>query len=80
MANKVVRLPVVSGLGQTLRKDNWWVGPLITFLVISFFLGYATWRAFENQFFKVGDTYLSPIYSPLVPTAGSASRSSRRRC
>ena len=62
MANKVVRLPVVSGLGQTLRKDNWWVGPLLTGIVIAFFLGYATWRAFENQFFKVGEQYISPIY------------------
>jgi hypothetical protein len=70
MANKVVRLPVVSGLGETLRKDNWWVGPLLTGIVIVFFLSYSGFRAFENQFYRVGDTYLSPIYSPLIPTAG----------
>jgi hypothetical protein len=67
MANKVVRLPVVSGLGQTLRKDNWWVGPLVTFLVIVFFLGYSGFRAFENAFYEHGN-YLSPIYSPLIET------------
>ena len=27
MAQKVVRLPVVDGLGHTLRKDNWWKRP-----------------------------------------------------
>jgi hypothetical protein len=70
MANKVVRLPVVDGLGQTLRKDNWWAGPLVTFLVLSSFVVYATWRAFENKYFRVGDTYLSPIYSPYFDVSG----------
>jgi hypothetical protein len=70
MANKVVRLPVVTGLGQTLRKDNWWVGPLVTFLVLSSFIVYATFRAFENKYFRIGDTYLSPVYSPFIDTSG----------
>jgi hypothetical protein len=75
MANKVVRLPVVDGLGQTLRKDNWWAGPLVTFLVLSSFVVYATYRAFENRFFFVGPspehaTYLSPMYSPYFDVSG----------
>lgn len=67
MANKVVRLPVVDGLGQTLRKDNWWAGPLVTFIVLSSFVVYATFRAFENKYFQHG-SYLSPMYSPYIPT------------
>lgn len=67
-SRELVRLPVVSGFGQTLRKDNWWAGPAVTFLVLSSFVVYATFRAFENKYFRVGDTYLSPVYSPFFPT------------
>jgi len=66
--NKVVHLPVV-GLGSTLRKDAWWVGPAVTFAVLTSFIVYATFRAFENNWYEVG-AYLSPFYSPLFPTAG----------
>jgi hypothetical protein len=69
MANKVVRLPVVDGLGQTLRKDNWWLGPLITFLVLSGFVVYATLRAFEGAHYAWGP-YLSPLASPYFETKG----------
>jgi hypothetical protein len=71
MANKgsVVRLPVVDGLGQTLRKDNWWVGPLVTFTVLSGFVVYATFRAFEGQHYAWGP-YLSPLASPYFETKG----------
>jgi hypothetical protein len=71
MANKgtVVRLPVVDGLGQTLRKDNWWVGPLITFSVLSGFVVYATLRAFEGENYAWGP-YLSPLASPYFETKG----------
>jgi len=69
MANKVVHLPVLNGLGQTLRKDNWWVGTLVTFLVLASFVVYATYRAFEGQFYEVGP-YLSPLASPYFETKG----------
>jgi hypothetical protein len=69
MANKVVRLPVVDGLGHTLRKDNWWVGPLITFSVLSGFVVYATLRAFEGTNYAWGP-YLSPLASPYFETKG----------
>jgi len=69
MANKVVRLPVLNGLGQTLRKDNWWAGPLVTFIVLASFVVYATFRAFEGRFYAVGP-YLSPLASPYFETKG----------
>ena len=67
MANKVVHLPVLNGLGQTLRKDNWWAGPLVTFIVLASFVVYATFRAFEGRFYAVGP-YLSPLASPYFET------------
>jgi hypothetical protein len=67
MANKAVHLPVLSGPGQTLRKDAWWVGPAVTFTILTSFIVYATFRAFENAHFTYGE-YLSPFYSPLVET------------
>src|SRR4029078_11880128 len=62
-------LPVVDGLGHTLRKDNWWVGPLITFGVLSGFVVYATLRAFEGTHYAWGP-YLSPLASPYFETSG----------
>ena len=75
MANKVVHLPVVTGFMKTNRKDNWWAGPLVTFLVLSSFIVYATYRAFENKYYFVGPnadhaTYLSPMYSPYFDVSG----------
>jgi hypothetical protein len=51
--------------GQTLRRDNWWVEPLLVFLVLSSFLVYATWAAFQNEHFQ-HKNYLSPFYSPVA--------------
>ncbi len=69
MASKSVHLPVLqSGLGNTLRRDNWWVGPATTGLVLVTFIVYATFRAFENKFYLSGP-YLSPMYSPLIDTS-----------
>jgi hypothetical protein len=56
-------------LGATLRKDNWWLGPAVTFVVLSSFIAYATFRAFENNFFEFGP-YLSPFYSPYIESKG----------
>src|SRR5580700_9428936 len=67
MASKTIHLPVVpaESLGGTLRTDNWWAGPALTFFVLCSFIAYATWRTFEGAFFEVG-AYLSPFYSPLL--------------
>jgi hypothetical protein len=58
---------------KTLRTDRWWIDPLITFIVFSGFVIYATWSAFNHplvfgngaphrEFFA--KPYLSPFYSP----------------
>jgi hypothetical protein len=54
-----------SGLGQTMRRDLWWVQPLLVFLGFSTFIVYSTWRAFEAAHFEAGP-YLSPFFSPLL--------------
>jgi hypothetical protein len=49
----------------TMRQDAWWVPQLLTFLVLSSFLVYATWAAFQNAHYTFGN-YLSPFYSPEI--------------
>ncbi len=51
--------------GETLRRDAWWVQPLVVFLILSSFLVYATWAAFQNAHYTFGP-YLSPFYSPEI--------------
>jgi hypothetical protein len=53
-------------LALNSRRDTWWIRPLLTVLILGGFGLYATWRAFDNQFYEVGP-YLSPFYSPLLP-------------
>ena len=64
MASEVVQI-TRRGFGQTMRRDAWWVQPLIVFVVLGSFLVYATWAAFQNKFYTWGN-YLSPFYSPLL--------------
>jgi len=40
-----------TGFGKTMRRDAWWVQPLLTFLGLSAFIVYSTWRAFYGQYF-----------------------------
>jgi hypothetical protein len=49
----------------TERKDPWWQAPLVTFLVFSSFIVYATWAAFQGNHYTYGP-YLSPFYSPEI--------------
>ena len=51
------------GFGRTGRRDAWWTTPLSVFLVLSSFIAYATWAAFQNAHYTYGP-YLSPFYSP----------------
>ena len=51
------------GFGETARRDAWWLQPLITFVILSAFVVYATWAAFQNAYYWWGP-YLSPFYSP----------------
>ena len=56
-------LPARSRFGETMRKDLWWIQPLVVFLVLSSFLAYANWAAFQGEHYRFGP-YLSPCYSP----------------
>ena len=56
---------VPRGLGETYRRDAWWVEPLVVFLVLGGFVVYATWAAFQNAHYTSGP-YLSPFYSPVI--------------
>src|SRR4051794_32382166 len=51
------------GFGETMRRDAWWVTPLVVFVVLGSFVVYATWAAFQNAHYTYGP-YLSPFYSP----------------
>jgi hypothetical protein len=66
-----------QGFGTTARKDAWWAGPSVTFLGLLAFVIYATYRAFDGNWFEIRpDTknftgkpvipYLSPFFSPLI--------------
>ena len=50
---------------RTLRKDNWWVEPLLVVVVLGGFAIYATWAALENANYYAAP-YLSPFYSPCI--------------
>jgi len=64
MASEVVQL-TRRGFGETMRRDTWWVQPLVVFIVLAGFLVYATWAALQNSHYSFGN-YLSPFYSPLL--------------
>lgn len=51
------------GFGQTMRKDGWWIAPLLTFIGLGAFVLYSTWAAFQGDHYSFGN-YLSPFYSP----------------
>jgi hypothetical protein len=71
MANETVHLPIAQA-SDARRKDAWWVGPAVTVLVLSSFVGYATWRTFEGAGYE-WEAYLSPFYSPLFDTTWAKS-------
>jgi hypothetical protein len=59
-------LPLVQRkFGETSRRDFWWLQPLTVFLLLSAFIVYSTWAAFQGNHYEFGP-YLSPFYSPLL--------------
>ncbi len=58
-------LPVLEQrkFGETLRRDTWWLPNVLVVVILTSFLVYATWAAFQNAFYTHGP-YLSPFYSP----------------
>lgn len=64
-------LPATHGdralpLDVAVRRDRWWIKPLLTAVVLLAFIAYGTFRAFENRYYEYGP-YLAPFYSPLLP-------------
>ena len=52
---------------RTLRTDQWWKAPLITFVLLSIWVAYATVRAFsQHAYYVAHEHYLSPFTSPCV--------------
>jgi hypothetical protein len=67
MSEGRVSLPMARGMGETQRRDLWWVQPLAVFLGLSAFIVYANWAALQGNNYWVqehGANYLSPFYSP----------------
>ncbi|MFI5230362.1 MAG: succinate dehydrogenase [Gemmatimonadales bacterium] len=57
-------LPLLHrSFGETMRRDAWWLQPLVVFTILGGFVVYATWAAFQNAHYTYGP-YLSPFYSP----------------
>ena len=52
-------------VGNTSRRDAWWVSPAAVFLGFGAFIVYATWAAFQNADYTFGN-YISPFYSPEI--------------
>jgi len=50
---------------KTMRRDAWWLRPLVVLICLSSFIGYATWSAFQGEYYSFGP-YLSPFYSPEI--------------
>jgi hypothetical protein len=60
------QLPVFHrGFGETMRRDAWWVQPAIVVALLTAFVVYATWAAFQRDHYTYGP-YLSPFYSPVL--------------
>jgi hypothetical protein len=54
----------------TLRRDRYWVQPVITVAVLTVIVGYLSWAAFVNKNYYVGAAQnrdlISPLYSPCL--------------
>jgi hypothetical protein len=53
---------------RTLRKDRWWLQPLLTVVALVLFIAYSTFRAFQNAHY-FAEPYISPFFSPCLTTA-----------
>jgi hypothetical protein len=65
MAEGRMSLPVVRRFGETSRRDLWWLQPVVVVTVLSSFVIYANWAAFQAANYTYGP-YVSPFYSPLI--------------
>ena len=53
---------------KTLRVDRWWLAPAATGIGLFLFAVYATFRAFQFDYYY-SSPYLSPFYSPCLTTS-----------
>lgn len=52
---------------RTLRRDRWWLAPLLTVLGLSAWLAYGLVRIYMHKWYWVEDHhYLTPFYSPCI--------------
>jgi hypothetical protein len=51
--------------GVTLRRDAWWLPNIPVVVILSGFIAYATWAAFQGSHYTHGP-YLSPFYAPEI--------------
>jgi hypothetical protein len=52
---------------RTLRRDRWWLAPLLTVLGLSAWLAYGIVRIYMHKWYWVEDHhYLTPFYSPCI--------------
>jgi hypothetical protein len=55
---------------RTLRQDHWGIQPFAIVALLSAFVIYTTWAAFQNKYYFVGANVhrdlISPLYSPCV--------------
>jgi hypothetical protein len=57
----------------TLRQDRWWLQPVITVSILTAFVIYSSWSAFNPHDYFVGhDNLISPFYSPCLATSCKA--------
>ncbi len=59
------RAPGSAPAPELRRTDRWWIAPLTFALVFGVFALWATFRAFQNDFYYTAP-YLSPFYSPTI--------------
>ena len=52
---------------RTLRRDLWWVEPMLVVLGLGSFIVYTTWAALQGAYYYAAP-YLSPFYSPCIAT------------
>jgi hypothetical protein len=52
---------------RTLRTDRWWLPPVVTVVLLTAWVAYATVRVFMQEWYFVAEqNYLTPFYSPCV--------------
>ena len=60
---------------STLRQDRWWLQPVVTVSILTAFVIYSTWAAFQNKNYFVGASFHRDLISPcLLYTSSIMSR------